>query len=83
MIRTDDQLITWLRGHCRHDRVVFNALNQNPQRGIICGMTPSNGRWNVEIVSRRGVVYRLVVVQHPVTGDPERWYRVCDETHLS
>jgi len=77
MIRSYDQLLTWLRGHCRHDRVVFNALNQNPRQVTITPDLP--GGWGIKIVSHRGGEYRLVVVQHPVTGDPERWYRVNDE----
>lgn len=72
MTPSDDQLITWLRYHSSKDRVIQNALNLS--RSVSVCSVPRQG-WSVRIVSRRGVEYNLMVVMHPVTGEPERWYR--------
>jgi hypothetical protein len=70
---TPAQVIAWLRTHAQRDRVIQNALALSREVAISPAEQP--GRWVVDIVSRRGTKYRVVVVLHPVTGELERWYR--------
>jgi len=80
MIHSDTQLLEWLRAHTQRDRVIFNALC-NLQSVEVTHYAIQPVRWAVDIVSRRGVKYRVVIVMHPVTGEPERWYRVEGTNH--
>jgi len=77
MIRTNDQLLTWLKANCKRDRVILNALNTGAITVITHYLNPD---WFVHVVSRHGIIYHLTVVKHPVTGDPVRWYRVKENT---
>lgn len=78
MIHSPDQIITWLCQHCQRDRVIQNAFSLPRVVEIRKAVLP--GRWVVDIVSRRGVKYRVIIVMHSVTGEPERWYRVKENT---
>ena len=73
---TPDQIITWLRYHCSRDRVIQNAFAL--PRDVAVTPVPMQG-WSVRVMSRRGVEYNVVVVMNPVTGEPDRWYRVANE----
>ncbi len=71
------QILVWLRANCQRDRVVANALNNLP-RSVRVKPAALPGRWVVNVVSRRDVTYRLIVVMNPM-GEPERWFRAPDE----
>lgn len=75
MIHSDADVLTWLRYHCSRDRILQNALNLPRSVSVSTADARLRG-WAVDVVSKRGVKYRAVVVMHPVTGEPERWYRV-------
>lgn len=78
MIHANYEVIEWLREHCRHDRVLLNALNNHssyPQAGY----DRIYNRWFISATSHSGVVYTVAVLLDPVTGDPVRFYRSKDE----
>jgi hypothetical protein len=67
------RILIWLCAHTQRDRVVQNALNNLPRSMEI--RPAIFGNWGVDVVSRRGVAYQLIVVCD-VVGEPVRWFRI-------
>ena len=73
MTPTETKVLSWLRNHAaRWDRVLADVLKM----GQVVSVETAPGKgWRVHAQSKRGVGHRVVVVAHPVTGEPTRYYR--------
>lgn len=73
MTSAETHVLQWIRTQAtRHDRVLAGAINMGTVLSI---ESVPEGGWRVHARSKRGVDHRLVVVQHPITGEPVRYYR--------
>ena len=73
MTPTELHVLSFLRNHAaRHDRVLMDAITSGT---VLAVETVPDEGWRVHAQSKRGVGYRVVVVAHPVTGEPTRYYR--------
>ncbi len=72
MIHHPGQVLTWLRlMAARRDRVLAAALDS----GRVLSVEQDPPNWRVHLQSRRGIAHNIVVVPHPVTGEPMRYYK--------
>ncbi len=77
MIPSDALLLKWLRERTTQcDRVLADALNQGHVESIKQLDGGWEDGWKVCLQSKRGVEYTVIVVAHPVTGEPVRYHRV-------
>ena len=73
MTPTEIRILQWLRAYTlRHDRVLMDAITSGT---VLAVETVPDEGWRVHAQSKRGVGHRVVVVAHPVTGEPTRYYR--------
>ena len=63
-------VLEWLRTHIAHDPILRQALDH------IQSIEETPESWRVRCCSRQGKEYNVVVVRHPVTGEPIRWHRI-------
>lgn len=74
----EPDIIGWLMDHCQYDRVLLNALCNHRHRPV-CRWNEGSSEWAVVAHSRSDRVYRIVIVPHAVTGEPDHFYRLSDE----
>jgi len=83
MIHTNYQVLDWLREHCQHDRVLYNALNNHQHVPMVdydeeVSWTKGSKVWRVMATCASGKMVLVIVIPHPVTREPHHYYR-CED----
>jgi len=77
MIHKHYQVIDWLRdATCNKDRVVYHALNNHQHNPIV---EWDGEKFVVTATGMSGREYQVGISLHPVTREPQGFYRLPDE----